>query len=118
MLNIQRSRPLGITIIAVIMAIFGIVGIISGIMLMSVSSAVGTITLVLGILELILAWGLWSLQRWAYWTTVVLEILIVLNGVFALTQGGTGGGVLNIVLAVIILVYLFADPNVRVAFRT
>jgi membrane protein YdbS with pleckstrin-like domain len=117
-LNIQRSRPLGITIIAVIMVIFGILGIIGALLLMSASAAVGIITLILSVLEIILAWGLWTLQRWAYWTTVVLEGLSVLNGLLALSQNSTGNGVLSIVIALVILVYLFADPNVRVAFRT
>lgn len=118
MINISRTRPLGITIIAIIVAIFGIVGIIGGILLMGSNVTAGVITLILGILELVLAWGLWTLQRWAFWATVVLEILALLNGIFALAQRNISGGVIDIVLALIILIYLFADPNVRTAFRT
>src|SRR5579863_495518 len=118
MLNISRSRPLGITIIAIIMAIFGILGIIGGITLLGASATTGVITLILGILELIVAWGLWSLQRWAYWATVILEILALVNGIFLFTQGNTSNGVIAIVIAAIILIYLFVDPNVRAAFRT
>ncbi|HJT58109.1 MAG TPA: hypothetical protein VJ761_16510 [Ktedonobacteraceae bacterium] len=117
-----RSRPLGITIIAIIMAIQGILGIISGIMLIAGSGgglfAAGIITLVLGVLYLILAWGLWTLQTWAYWATVVLEIIALLDGIFALGQSGFFSGIVNVVLAIVILIYLFADRNVRAAFRT
>lgn len=74
--------------------------------------------LILGILELILAWGLWPLQSWAYWVTVILVVLALLNGMFALTQGAVATGVVAIVIALIILIYLFADTNVRLAFRT
>lgn len=118
MINVNRSRPLGITIIAIIMAIYGILGIIDGIALMGFNAATGVITLILGVLELILAWGLWNLQKWAYWTTVVLEVLALINSIFALSQGNVAAGVIGIVIALIILVYLFADQYVRAAFRT
>jgi uncharacterized membrane protein (DUF2068 family) len=119
-----RSRPLGITIIAIIMGIQGILGIIAGILSLTASGAypafavTGIITLILGVLYLVLAWGLWTLQPWAFWGTVVLEVIALINGIFALSQHNTGTGLLNIVIALIILIYLFADRNVRAAFRT
>ena len=119
----RRSRPLGITIIAIIMAIQGILGLIGGIMLL-VSGAgpgamgLGIFTLILGVLYLILAWGLWTLQAWAFWTTVVIEVIALINGILGLISGQTGVGILSIVLPLIILIYLFADRNVRAAFRT
>lgn len=118
MINVQRTRPLGITIIAIIAAVYGLLGIIGGLLLLSSSVGLGVISLVLGILELVLAWGLWNLQSWAFWGTVVIEALALVNGVFALTQGSAGGGIVGIVVALVVLIYLFADPNVRAAFRT
>lgn len=118
MLNVQRTRPLGITIIAIIAAIYGIVGIIGGILFLGTIAMTGAITLILGILELVLAWGLWTLQSWAFWTAVVIEVLSLINAIFTLTQRGVAEGVLGIVIALGILIYLFADPNVRAAFRT
>ncbi len=118
MINISRTRPLGITIIAIIVAIYGVIGIISGITLLGVSMTSAVITVVLGVLELVLAWGLWTLQKWAFWATVVIEVLALLNGIFAFTQRIIPGCITNIVIALIILIYLFADPNVRAAFRT
>jgi len=119
-----RSRPLGITIIAIILGIQGILSIIAGIFSLTAAGAnpafaiVGIITLILGILYLILAWGLWTLQPWAFWGVVVLEVIALINGIFALSQGNTGTGLLNIVISLIILIYLFADRNVHAAFRT
>jgi hypothetical protein len=118
MLNISRSRPLGITIIAIVMVIYGILGIIGGLMLMGASATLGISSLILGILELALAWGMWTLQKWAFWAAVIIEILALLNGIFAFTGGNISGGVIGVVVALIILVYLFADPYVRGAFRT
>jgi hypothetical protein len=119
----RRSRPLGITIIAIIMAIQGILGIIGGIMLLAGGAGagamgVGIFTLILGVLYLILAWGLWTLQAWAFWTTVVIEVIALINGILGLVGGQMGVGLLSLILPIIILIYLFADPNVRAAFRT
>lgn len=118
MLNISRSRPLGITIIAIVMAIYGILGIIGGIVLLGSSATLGITSFILGILELVLAWGMWTLKKWAFWATIVLEVLAILNGIFAFAGRNTSGGIIGIVIALIILIYLFADPNVRAAFRT
>lgn len=117
MLNVQRSRPLGITIIAVIMAILGIIKIIGGIVLLAIVPALGIISIILGVLEFILAWGLWHLRTWAYWATVLLEALVVIQGVFGIARG-TSVSIIDVVIAVILLIYLFADSNVRTAFRT
>src|SRR2546425_5818390 len=119
MQTLGRSRPLGITIIAIIMAIYGILGIIAGIGLLSAgATALGVSSLILGVLQLILAWGLWTLQRWAFWATVILQVLALINGIFTLTQGNAASGIVAIVIALIVLIYLFADRNVRAAFRT
>ena len=116
-----RTRPLGITIIAIIMAIQGILAVIGGILLMTgggVLSTIGVITLILGILYLVLAWGLWTLKTWAFWGTVVLEVLTLINGILGLVQHTPAQGVLSLIFAVVVLIYMFADRNVRAAFRT
>ena len=119
MQTMGRSRPLGITIIAIIVAIYGVLSIIAGIGLLSAGVTVpGVIGLILGVLQLILAWGLWTLHPWAFWATVVLEVLALIEGIFTLTQGSAASGIIGIVIALIVLIYLFADRNVRAAFRT
>ena len=96
MLNVRRTRPLGITIIAIIMAVFGILGIIGGIALLSVSASLGVITIIMGVLQLVLAWGLWTLQPWAYCTTVIPQVLALINDIFAWTTGLPGQGIFGI----------------------
>jgi uncharacterized membrane protein (DUF2068 family) len=118
MLERTRGRPLGITIIAIILAVEGILGIIGGIVALGASAGLGIFTLILGILYLVLAWGLWTLQPWAFWATVVLEVVALINGILAFVGGSAGHGIVAIVIALIVLIYLFADRNVRAAFRT
>ncbi len=80
---------------------------------------VGWIPLVVAILLLILAWGLWTLKPWAYWVTLIVEIVnIVLHflgyaqthSIFAILSGG--------IISIIVVIYLLVDGNVRRAFRT
>jgi len=125
-----RRRPLGITIIAILLFISAIIEIIGGI-----SSVIGGFALIgplgdvllgwfplaLGIVELILAWGLWTLKPWAYWGTIAVEILNILIHFFdflglprthsflAVVSGG--------IISIIILIYLLVDRNVRRAFQ-
>jgi uncharacterized membrane protein len=124
-----RRRPLGITIIAILLFISAVIEIIGG--LSSVfTPATGTISdvllgwfpLILGIIELVLAWGLWTVRPWAYWGTLVAEIVIILDHFFgflglprthsalAVISGG--------VVSIIIVLYLLIDRHVRRAFQS
>jgi uncharacterized membrane protein (DUF2068 family) len=120
-------RPLGISIISILLfiqAIFEIVGGFFSFFGSVISNPlagllVGWIPLVVGVLLLILAWGLWTLRPWAFWITLIVEIVnIVLHflgfsqthSIFAILSGG--------IISIIIVIYLLVDRNVRRAFRT
>lgn len=128
MQNVSTARrPLGITIISILMFIQAIFEIVVGFFSFfgSVISSplagllVGWVPLAIGVLLFILAWGLWTLKPWAYWATLILEIVnIVLHflgysqvhSLFAIISGG--------IISIIIVIYLLVDGNVRRAFRT
>jgi len=127
--GIRRRRPLGITIIAILLFISAVIEIISGISSVIGSTPTGTISdvllgwfpLVLGVIELVLAWGLWTLKPWAYWGTLVVEILIILNHFFGLLGLPRTHSALAIIsggiVSIIIVIYLLVDRNVRRAFQ-
>ena len=121
------KRPLGITIIAILLFIQAIFEIVVGIFSFFANIIrnpvdgllVGWVPLAIGILVFFLAWGLWTLKPWAYWATLILEIVnIVLHflgynqthSIFAIISGG--------IISIIIVIYLLVDRNVRRAFRT
>ncbi len=128
MQNISTARrPLGITIIAILLfiqAIFEIVGGIFSFLGHIIHNPlsgllVGWVPLAIGVLVLILAWGLWTLKPWAYWATLILEIVNIVLHLFGFSQTHSlfaiiSGGIISI----IIVIYLLVDPNVRRAFRT
>ncbi len=134
-----RQRPLGVTIIAILMALQGVLlFLISAIgffvFLAALSTnhdspltsviivgTLGSVLLLVSMLSLLVAWGLWMLKRWAFWFTVITQLVSLLSSVGMLIQTGnsmTTATTSNIVFAIVILIYLFADRNVRVAFRT
>ena len=130
MQNVSTTRrPLGITIIAILLFISAVIEIIGGI-----SSVIGTthtstisnvllgwFPLVIGVIALVLAWGLWTLKPWAYWGTLLVEIVNILvhffgflglprtHSALAVISGG--------IVSIIIVIYLLVDRNVRRAFQ-
>ena len=126
----MRKRPLGITIIAILLFISAIIEIIGGISSVIGTTPTGTMSdvllgwfpLAMGVIELVLAWGLWTLKPWAYWGTLVVEIVNILihffgflglprtHSALAVISGG--------IVSIIIVIYLLVDRNVRRAFQT
>jgi hypothetical protein len=130
MQNVSTARrPFGITILAILMFISAVIEIIGGLTSVIGNTPTGTASdvllgwfpLVLGVVTLILAWGLWTLKLWAYWGTLVVEILNILihffgflglpktHSALAVISGG--------VISIIIVIYLLIDRNVRRAFQ-
>jgi uncharacterized membrane protein (DUF2068 family) len=132
-----RSRPLGVTIIAILTALQGAgllilsaIGFVGFLVALSnahtpllthvvIAGILGGVLVLIAVLLLLVAWGLWTLKRWAFWFTVVAQLLSLFSSISLLTQTGdasTTTTTSNIVVAVIILLYLFVDRNVRAAF--
>ena len=138
---LSRSRPLGVTIIAVLLIIAGVVELVvgglaiaavlalghtiaqhghgaTGTLVDAAGGVLGGISIVIGILTLIFAWGLWTLKTWAFWLVVALEVFSLLRHLFEFTRPdhSTIAIVLGLILPVVILLYFLVDPNVRAAF--
>ena len=122
------KRPLGITIIAILLFIQAVIEILVGIFAFIGATLVnpaaglllGWIPLAIGIITFIVAWGLWTLKPWAFWVTLIVEIINIVINLFSFGQpnhsvfGVISGGLVS----VIIEIYLLVDGNVRRAFRT
>ena len=129
----DRTRPLGITIIAAflgISALLALVVLILGLNRvstlglgegMTASTSIALLgAIILGFFEVALAWGLWTLRPWAYWTTIIVEVIRVILGLYVvlILQKAIISGILSLIIPIIILVYLVADRNVRAAFSS
>ncbi len=130
MQNVSTARrPFGITIISILMFISAVIEIIGGLTSVIGNPPTGTFSdvllgwfpLILGVITLILAWGLWTVKTWAYWGTLVVEILNILihffgflglpktHSALAVVSGG--------IISIIIVIYLLVDRHVRRAFQ-
>jgi len=140
--TMYRRRPLGVSILAIIQALQGIFELIVGILALVavfaighaitthghtttgtvvdvVGGVLGGFSLIVGILTLIFAFGLWTLKRWAFWLTVIIEVVILIRHLLEFTHPNPNvvSIVIGMIIPVVILVYFFVDPNVRAAFR-
>jgi hypothetical protein len=95
------KRPRGITIVAVILAVLGIFSVLFGALFVILAitgngqagieadqvllvEGVGITYLVIGLAQLCVAWALWRLKRAAWWLTVILQGISVLQALAAM----------------------------------
>jgi uncharacterized membrane protein (DUF2068 family) len=139
--TISGARPLGVTIIAVLLIIAGVLELLLGGLTIAgvfavghtitvhghtttahvvdaLGSVLGGISLVIGLVTLIFAWGLWTLKTWAFWLVVALEVFSLLRHLYEFTRPDHSNVsiVLGMILPIVILLYFLLDPNVRNAF--
>ena len=116
----QRDRPIGITIIAILMIISGIFFIIGGIgftalSVLSLAFLAGGIgSIILGIASLVVAWGLLKGAGWAWIITLIITIISIIANIISLAGGNTAS-IIGIIIEGIIIYYLYR-PNVKAYF--
>jgi uncharacterized membrane protein (DUF2068 family) len=59
-------------------------------LLMAGNAFVAVVPAVLGLVSLYVAWGLWTLKTWAFWTAVVIEVLAIATNVVSLLTQPSG----------------------------
>ncbi len=126
--KIERGRPFGITIIAILLIIQGILALLLALISFFASistplALVGTfIASLIGLVCIVLAYGLWTLKSWAFGATVAVQILSIVftlcNAVAMLPKNTSATVISNLVFPIIVLIYLFADKKVRSAFSS
>lgn len=117
----MSQKPTGVIILALLQLISSLVAIGLGALALAVTLTLmplfmilALLPLIIGIIGLILFWGLWTLKGWAWFWTLFFNFIAVLLGllsfsldVFFLLQWG---------LNIIIVIYLLL-PSTRAAFR-
>jgi uncharacterized membrane protein (DUF2068 family) len=74
----MRSRPLPVTIAAILLVLGSLVNFLAPLMLPAEAGSVVYVIILLGVLGLVAAGGLWMLKRWALWLTIVVCVLNIL----------------------------------------
>jgi len=118
----MSDKPTGVMILAILQLIsaiawlaVGALAFIAGAMLLPIfGMLLAFFPLIIGIIGLILFYGLWSLKGWAWFWTLIINLLGLILGVFGNLTDIMN--LLSLALSLIIVVYLLL-PATRSAFR-
>ena len=117
----MSGKPTGVIIIALLQLISSLVAIGLGVLVLAVTLALpplfmilALLPLIIGIIGLILFWGLWTLKGWAWFWTLFFNFIAVILGLLSFSFDVTF--LLQWGLNVIIVIYLLL-PATRAAFR-
>lgn len=121
-------RPIGVAILAILVILAGFVLVIITGLVLLLTLAIGNglfialafIAFLLALFLLLAGFGLWRLRPWAWWLTIIVLVLGIINQLSAASLGGglstmTTGQIAAIGIPVLILIYLIA---VRGQFRS
>jgi|MTBAKMStandDraft_1061839.scaffolds.fasta_scaffold19980_2 uncharacterized membrane protein HdeD (DUF308 family) len=119
---VMSERPLGVTIIGILWIIGGIFGLLAGAGFIAMGTVFfgpfgllfGVIFIIIGIIEIVLGYGCFQAWPWVWTVGVILTIISLVLGIGSLLATGAGA-LLSIVIAGIILYYLF-QPHVKAYF--
>jgi hypothetical protein len=124
------QRPIGITVISILMIIGGLILIFTGITplfigpLISIDSSssnyqtsalgflitIGGLTLVgLGIASLIVSWGLLKGKRWARTITLIISFIAIIIAIISLTSSQDLTHIISVIIYGIIICYMFTN---------
>ena len=123
-----RSRPLGVTIVAILMIIEGIFLILGGIAGIAVGGiiadelgiaggaiiAASSVGLALGIAGLFIAWGLISGKGWAWIITIIITIIMAIVNIISIASGRYEH-LFGLIINGVILYYMYR-PQVKAYF--
>lgn len=113
----QRERPFGVTIIAVLAVLGGIGSILLGFIVLIIpilGIILGGIFVIIGLSYFAVAYGLWKGFNWAWILTILVSALGIVVGLASIMIG-IGGSLVFIIVNVIIVYYLFR-PDVKTYF--
>lgn len=135
----QRHRPTGVTILAVLIILGGIGGVAGGIFYVALGIVFaqvpgyaaplaeaylrllvffGAVLIALGLVSFVMAYGLWKGKRWAYWLAVVFSAVGILFGGVSinLLPEISGVGAIIALIDTFLFLYLTLPSGVREFF--
>ncbi|NAL77521.1 hypothetical protein [Nitrososphaera sp. AFS] len=124
-----KSRPLGVTIIAILIVIAGILTLLVGIGSIAIGPltalglvfvAAGVVSLIIGIAYLVMGYGLWKGKGWAWTISMIVLIIGIIIKLISLPRAVASGSnfsedIVSIAISAFILYYLYR-PHVKAYF--
>ncbi|MHA1666679.1 MAG: hypothetical protein ACTSW7_04840 [Candidatus Thorarchaeota archaeon] len=108
------DRPLGVTILAILQLLGGVISIFGGLAIVMIFPVIftlilGAILLIVGLVGLIVGWGLYTMKSWAWMLAMILNIINIIIAVI-------GFDLISLIIPVIIVIYL-NQPDIKNRFR-
>jgi len=108
------DRPLGVTILAILQLLGGVISIFGGLAIVMIFPVIftlilGAILLIVGLVGLIVGWGLYTMKSWAWMLAMILNIINIIIAVI-------GFDLISLIIPVIIVIYL-NQPDIKSRFR-
>jgi hypothetical protein len=114
----QRNRPLGVTIIAILAVLGGIGSLLSGLTVLAIVPILGIILggilIIIGLAYFAVAYGLWKGLSWAWVFTLLVSVIGIIVGIGSIVVGNVGS-LFHIMVNAIVIYYLYR-PNVKAYF--
>ena len=119
----MRSRPLPVTVAAIIQALFSLLSLPGPLLPGSegIPAVVLYFGIVLGVAGLVASAGLWMLKKWGLWLTIIVNVLGALSaapGVGAAPNAALQVAAIAAVLISALIIVLVVLPSSRRAFAT
>ncbi len=123
----RRDRPLGVTIIGVLLLLAGILAIIGGLTLGAITDlegldlAIEVVSLVIGLVYIIVAFGFFKGWGFVWLLTMVVVVFGIIWSILSWVIGGLEAGELSglaisLLISIIIVLYMNSQ-NVKTFFR-
>ncbi len=108
------DRPLGVTILAILQLLGGVISIFGGLAIVMIfpvifTLIIGAILLIVGLLGLIVGWGLYTMKSWAWMLAMILNIINIIIAIINFD-------IVSLIIPVIIVVYL-NQADIKSRFR-
>lgn len=127
----KPPRPTGVALLAILDLLFGILALLGGIFIAAIGGSglltlygygffsgfvavAGGFVIIIGILAIVVGWGMWSGKEWAWLLAIILYGLGALTGLLSLA-GGNLSSVVGLLIDALLLWYLFR-PHVKAFF--
>ena len=122
----MNARPMPVTVAAILMALFSVLNNFPGPWWNAIPAVVEEtpmivvyVSLVLGIVGIVAAVGLWMMKKWGLWLNIVVSVLnILLNGlgVFSVLSGALQAALAVMAIGFVLTFVLVVLPDSRRAF--
>lgn len=106
----MASRPIILTIVSLLMALIGLIGLITGVIdLLDTVNYDVVVGVIISLVEIVVGLGLLKGDKPFWYLAVVITAVYALYEIYLMATGGSYSGIVVVIVALIILWYMFTS---------